>query len=235
MDAIDAHCHPGAPRAGMRFVCAAAAADWPAVAEAEEGGDFAFFGIHPFNAAGVDPAGAKSALLDALERHPRAGVGEIGLDRLRDRSAVPLQRALFEAQLEAAAEARRAVALHGAKAWGETFKTARRFAGAVPVFLFHGFSRSGGLVRDIAAIGGYFGVGAAVLNEHAVNYRELVRALPRERILAETDGPRAGGAPEHSIGEIVRGIASVLGIDAEEAQRILDANARAFMAAARPG
>ena len=34
---------------------------------------------------------------------------------------------------------------------------------------------------------GFVGVGKAALNDHAVNYREMVRRLPRERILVETD------------------------------------------------
>jgi TatD DNase family protein len=134
-----------------------------------------------------------------LSADPALGVGEIGLDRLRTKSIPEIQRSVFLTQLELAAEFRRPVVLHGAKCWGEVVKACRPFAGRIPAFLFHGFSRSEGLLPDIAAINGFVSVGKAVLNDHAVNYRELVRKIPPARLLAETDfDPDAGGEADAS-------------------------------------
>jgi TatD DNase family protein len=123
-----------------------------------------------------------------LGTDPSFGVGEIGLDRLKDRNIAPVQREVFAAQLELAAEMGRPVVLHGAKCWGEVVKTVRPYAGRIPAFLFHGFSRSDGLLPDIVEVNGFIGVGKAVLNDHAVNYRELVKKIPLDRLLIETDG-----------------------------------------------
>jgi Tat protein secretion system quality control protein TatD with DNase activity len=98
-----------------------------------------------------------------------------------------VQREIFAAQLELAAETRRPVVLHGAKCWGEVVKMIRPYASRIPAFLFHGFSRSDGLMPDIVAMNGFVGVGKAVLNDHAVNYMEMVKRLPSDRILIETD------------------------------------------------
>lgn len=222
----DAHCHPGAGRAPARCVCAAAESDWPAVALAGAAGDIAFFGVHPYFAGGADPAGVARRLRETLAAHPRAGVGEIGLDRLRDKSAVPAQMPLFAAQLKIAAEMRRPVTLHGAKAWGRAVEAARPFAGRIPLFIFHGFSRAGGLVEEIVRMNGYFGVGPAILNDHAANYRALVRSLPRERLLVETDAPHPGGE-DKTAEEVAEGLAAALGADAREVAETLEANFKA--------
>ena len=148
---------------------------------------YRFLGVHPWNAESAQAEGVVSGLRDELAHDLDAGVGEIGLDRLKVKSITQRQRELFVAQLEIAADMRRPVVLHGAKCWGEVVKTVRPYAGRIPAFLFHGFSRSAGLVPEIAALNGFFGVGKAVLNDHAVNYRELVKGLPVDRLLVETD------------------------------------------------
>ena len=152
-----------------------------------DGREFRFCGIHPWDAGTADLAGAAARFRSMLEADASLGVGEIGLDRLRTKAVPPVQREVFSAQLELAAEMGRPVVLHGAKCWGEVVKAIRPHVGRIPAFLFHGFSRSDGLLPDIVAVNGFVGVGKAVLNDHAVNYREMVRRLPRERILIETD------------------------------------------------
>lgn len=152
------------------------------------GNECRFCGIHPWDAGSVDLATELVRFRSMLATDPSLGVGEIGLDRLRDKTITPVQREVFAAQLELAAEMGRPVVLHGAKCWGEVMKAIRPYAGRIPAFLFHGFSRSDGLLPDIVAVNGFVGVGKAVLNDHAVNYRELVKKIPLGRLLIETDG-----------------------------------------------
>ena len=151
------------------------------------GVEFRFIGMHPWNAEGVDVSMGLVRVREALSAEVAYGVGEIGLDRLKTRSVTAAQRILFEEQLEVAAELHRPVVLHGAKCWGDVVRTVRPYAGRIPSFLFHGFSRSGGLIPEIASLNGFVSVGKAVLNDHAVNYRELVKSLPLDRLLVETD------------------------------------------------
>ena len=183
----DAHCHVGRTGSVHRFVCAARRADWTAL-DAVAVPDVAFYGIHPWYADEWDAA----ALRGVLEAHPQAGVGEIGLDRLRDRTISDAQRRAFAEQLELAAAFGRPVQLHGAKCWGEVVKACQPHCGRIPAFLFHGFSRSEGLLPDIFALNGFVSVGPALLNDHAVNYRAMVKALPADRILVESDAGAEG-------------------------------------------
>ncbi|MBP5285113.1 MAG: TatD family hydrolase [Kiritimatiellae bacterium] len=212
----DAHCHLVRGE-GRHFVCS----PFEGTLGSE---DRVFHGTHPWRLGEYDP----ERLCGLLAADEKAGVGEIGLDRLRERDISPRMREVFVSQLEIAAEFRRPAVLHGAKCWGEVAKEAKRFAGKIPSFLFHGFSRSQGLLPEIEAMNGFVSVGPAILNSHAVNYRRLAAELPIDRLLAETDLEEGADAPP--IGEIVRELAALRNLPADELERILDANADAFLA-----
>lgn len=223
----DAHCHVSCGD--------------PSVRELLVGRDF--FGVHPWETLGSETGGRSetgvkivsqvpllsqvpplpmlSSLRSVLLANPHAGVGEIGLDRLKCRDIPPLMREVFEAQLALAFELGRPVVLHGAKCWGQVVKAIRH----PHSFLFHGFSRSDGLIPDIVKLGGFISVGPAVLNDHAVNYRELVKKIPMDRLLVETDRTGETGA---AIGDVLAKTAELRGISAAELERITDENAERF-------
>ena len=197
--------------------------------------EFRFYGVHPWEAARAGRAPYQdcecvAGLRAALEADAHVGVGEIGLDRLKSRVIDPVQRAVFAAQLEVAAEFRRPVVLHGAKCWGQVVAACRPYAGRIPAFLFHGFSRSGGLLPEIVSLKGFVGVGPALLNDHAVNYRELVKEIPLERLLVETDADYA--SPLSSTpGEILAKLAEIRGMLPSALEATVDANAARFVEA----
>ncbi len=186
-----------------------------------------FYGVHPWSADGVDLEAAVGDVRRQVESDPAAGVGEIGLDRLKTKCVSPAQRELFLAQLRVAADARRPVVLHGAKCWGEVVKCVKPFVPRIPALLFHGFSRSDGLLPEIFAMNGFVSVGKAVLNDHAVNYRKLVRGLPPERLLVETDDDVADDAQRDALlAQIFAKVSELTGVTGPQ----LDENARRFVA-----
>lgn len=212
-----------------------------------DGHEVAFHGLHPWQAAAcADIPAALAGIRARLEADPRAGVGEIGLDRLKAKTVPDAQRALFAAQLALAAELRRPVVLHGAKCWGEVVAACRPYAGCIPAFLFHGFSRSAGLLPQIFALNGFVSVGSALLNDHAVNYRELVKELPSGRLLLETDAvcetvdgrSRIVGAEtpedqEARVARLVQALAALRGCAEAEIEAVVAANAVRFVEAGR--
>ena len=220
----DAHCH--------------VTGDDPSVREFLIGRDFV--GVHPWESLGQSMAVECSRLLSglraALEADPRLGVGEIGLDRLKSREISPRMREMFEDQLKLALEFNRPVVLHGAKCWGQVVKTVRQAIEqsnipnnrTIPPVLFHGFSRSDGLIPDIVALGGYISVGPAVLNDHAVNYRELVKKIPIDRLLIETDRTPENAAECPSVVEVAAKTAEIRGCSLAELEVLTDRNADNF-------
>ena len=202
------------------------------------GHEVAFHGLHPWqSAACADIPAALAGIRARLEADPRAGLGEIGLDRLKTKAVPDAQRVLFAAQLALAAERRRPVVLHGAKCWGEVVAACRPHVGRIPAFLFHGFSRSAGLLPQIFALNGFVSVGPALLNDHAVNYRELVKGLPSERLLVETDACCAAGDAAAEEGRaallvrLVQALAALRGHPEAEIEAAVAANAAHFVEA----
>ncbi len=195
-------------------------------------GEFRFCGVHPWDAEKVDPAAETERLRSMLAADTSLGVGEIGLDRLKSKTVSFRQREVFAAQLALAAEAGRPVVLHGAKCWGEVVRMLKPFAGKIPAFLFHGFSRSDGLLADIVAVNGFVGVGKAVLNDHAVNYRELVKRIPHDRIVVETD---CDGCTEEERASVLKAVTAKVAELASVAEADLACNVAAFLGIPRDG
>lgn len=216
----DAHCHVSCCDSSVR--------------ELLVGRDF--FGVHPWDAVDVSFLPSLRAQLLA---NPKAGVGEIGLDRLKSRDISPRMREVFEAQLALALELGRPVVLHGAKCWGQVVTTVCRHLShsptpplphsPTPSFLFHGFSRSDGLIPEIVKLNGFISVGPAIMNDHAVNYRELVKKIPLDRLLVETDRTSSSDSP--SISDVLAKTADILNLSAAELERITDENADRFLGA----
>lgn len=236
----DAHCHVSCGD--------------PSVRELLIGRDF--FGVHPWETLN-EPTGTPEtsrtlvpevpvvpditsipALLASLRSKllasPNAGVGEIGLDRLKIRDISPRMREVFETQLALALELHRPVVLHGAKCWGQVVTAVKRMIGGGlatssgrQAFLFHGFSRSDGLIPEIVKLNGFVSVGPAVLNDHAVNYRELVKKIPLDRLLVETDRTASSDSP--SISDVLAKAANILNLSTAELERITDENADRFL------
>ena len=227
----DAHCHVSCGD--------------PSVRELLVGRDF--FGVHPWET--LEECKGESVkckveeeLRSKLLANPAAGVGEIGLDRLKVRDIPPLMREVFESQLALALELRRPVVLHGAKCWGQVVTTVCRHLShsptpplphsPTPSFLFHGFSRSDGLIPEIAELNGFISVGPAVLNDHAVNYRELVKKIPLDRLLVETDAVVGARVPTRPhIRDVLVKTADILNLSAAELEKTTDENADRFLGA----
>lgn len=214
----DAHCHVSAGD--------------PSVREFLIGRDFV--GVHPWETLEQDETALRSSLFtlrSSLDTNPQIGVGEIGLDRLKVKTVPPLMREIFETQLALALERGRPVVLHGAKCWGEVVKTVLNFHSPTPTshshFLFHGFSRSDGLIPDIVKLGGFISVGPAVLNDHAVNYRALVKKIPLANLLVETD--RTETSDPISVRDVLAKTAELVGVPVAELEAITDANASRFL------
>ena len=74
---------------------------------------------------------------------------------------------------------------------------------------------------------GYISIGPAILNDHAVNYRELAKAIPEGRLLVETD--RTAESAAVSICDVLAKLAEVRGVSAAALELVTDANAGVFL------
>jgi len=194
---IDTHAHLGedAPEVlararsagvGRVVVVATTVADAPAalaLADAEEG-VYASLGIHPHEAGSATPADVEQ--LRELLAHPKAvAVGETGLDHFRDYAPRDAQRRLFEAQLALAADTGKPVVIHTRAADDETLELLAAYGGDV---VLHCFS-SPPLLAEATSRGWYVSFAGNVTFKNAYELRAAARAVPADRLLAETDSP----------------------------------------------
>ncbi|MGM0516255.1 MAG: TatD family hydrolase [Pseudomonadota bacterium] len=195
------------------------------------------FGTHPWWAGEVSDDQAVAAL-DAVREHVpgMVAVGEIGLDFGCNVDA-DRQQALFLAQLEWAGARGLPVILHERKSADRLFYWLRRrqHAGGV----VHGFVGSFRQAERFIDQGFFIGVGGAITHPGAHRVHRLVRELPPERLLLETDAPNQPGhahrgernlpgyLPEH-----LTALARLKGMDEGELASILEASARVLFGSA---
>jgi TatD DNase family protein len=196
---------------------------------ARHDGVFAALGVHPHQAAEPD-ATRLDELRELLADQRAVAVGETGLDFYREYAPHDRQRELFERELELAAELGKTVVVHTRDASTETAATLEAFAGTV---VLHCFSAPD-LLPVALERGYYLSFAGNVTYPKAEELREAARAVPSERLLAETDSPYLAPQPRRgrpnepaNIVHTIAALAEARGEDATELAGRLDANASA--------
>jgi TatD DNase family protein len=192
---------------------------------------FAIVGRHPHETAGFGTADL--AAIERAAADPRArAIGETGLDYYRDYAPHELQRQLFQAHLAIAEELRKAVVIHCRDADADVARALGDFGGTV---VLHCFSSSG-LLGPALERGYYVSFAGNVTYPNAERLRDAARAVPQERILAETDSPYLAPQPRRgrpnepaNVVHTVAALADARGEAPDELAAQIDENAsRAF-------
>lgn len=232
---VDSHCHLDFPAfdadraavmararaAGVTdFVVPGTTAErWRHLADiASEPGVHVAYGLHPWWSGEHRPEH-----LDVLEKHLGArqavAVGECGLDFTRDIDR-NLQRHWFTAQLRLAADYDLPVIVHAVRALDAVLSALQSFPGLTGVI--HGFAGSRQQAERCAAAGFMLGIGPMVTRSSRL--RALVRSMPTEWLLLETDAPdrplageRGEPADVVAIAEKVCAIKSIGSVELSEA------------------
>jgi TatD DNase family protein len=160
------------------------------------------YGLHPWDVGNRSPQWLEK-LRACLDADPRAGVGEIGLDRwmldrahaddprlagLR-RAPIEEQTAVFLAQLALATERELAVSIHCLDAVGLLYDLLRATKRPARGFLLHSYNGSAEMVENFANLGAYFSFNGSFLDERKQRLREVYARIPADRLLVETDAP----------------------------------------------
>jgi len=158
---------------------------------------WACVGVHPHQASRVTPEDTDR--LRELSAHQKVvALGEMGLDYYRDRSPRDVQRQIFRQQLELAADTGKPVVIHDRAAHGDIMRIIRDWAEAVlssnnglkpPLGVVHCFSGDRTMAQELFELGFYISVAGPVTFPNARRLRELIRHVPLERVLLETDCP----------------------------------------------
>jgi TatD DNase family protein len=146
-------------------------------------------GVHPHHAQDLDAA--QLAMLRELAAAPQvAAVGECGLDYFRNFSPREAQLHAFERQLELAVELGKPVFLHQRDAHDDFLAIMRSCRPGLAGGVAHCFTAGMVEAQAYLELDLYIGVTGWICDERrGLHLREVVRELPADRLVIETDAP----------------------------------------------
>jgi len=145
-------------------------------------------GFHPHDASKLTKSLLQKIRQLAEEQHKLIAIGEIGLDYHYMNSPAEIQQQAFRKQLQLAVELNLPVILHSREAETDTLNILQEFP--VPSHgVAHSFTSSIEMARTLVEMGWYLGINGIVTFKNAEDLRKVVRWLPLDRLLLETDSP----------------------------------------------
>lgn len=148
----------------------------------------AVVGMHPHDAKDLDAAALRE--LRRLAGDQRVvGIGETGLDFYRNLSPRPDQERAFRSLVELARELDLPVVVHDREAHSDTLRILEEYAPFDGRLVMHCFSGDLAMAREVMYMGGFISVAGPVTFQNAGRLRDIVRQIPLDRLLVETDCP----------------------------------------------
>lgn len=191
---------------------------------------YAAVGFHPENLNDM-PSDYLNRLA-ALSKHKKVvAIGETGLDYHWD---IPrdMQKKVFEKQIKLSLELDLPLIVHDREAHGDTMDLLLKYR---PKALIHCFSGSVEMMKEAVKLGMYISLGGAVTFKNARRVIDVVREVPIDRLLLETDAPYMAPVPFRGkrcdSSMILHTAEKIAEIRNMETQRLLDItaeNARRF-------
>ncbi|AWH25880.1 TatD family hydrolase [Stenotrophomonas sp. YAU14D1_LEIMI4_1] len=245
---IDSHCHLDASEfdpdrdaviararaAGVQaqVVPAVTAASWPKLRQVcqHAPGLYPAYGLHPMFLAEHRPEHLQQ-LRDWIERERPCAIGECGLDFFVGDLDMQAQQDYFLGQLQLAREFDLPVIVHARKAVDAVIAAIRRIGGLRGVV--HSYSGSPEQAVQLHKQGFLLGLGGPLTHERAQRLHRLVREIPLEQLLLETDAPdqpdagiRGQRNEPARLAVIARHVAALRGVAVEAVAQATADNAR---------
>ena len=158
---------------------------------------YCVLGIHPEFAETYTPETIEK-IKELIMKEPKAvGVGETGLDYYWLPKDNPeevlrlkaLQKVNFKEHIKIAESLKLPLVVHDREAHQDTLNILKENVSGKVENVLHCYSGSAEMVRDFTELNMSFSVGGVLTFKNAVKLAEAVKAMPRERILIETDSP----------------------------------------------
>lgn len=197
---------------------------------------YAAVGVHPHEAKQVGDGWYED--LRRLAAHPKVrAYGEIGLDYHYNHSAPHEQRARFREQVLIAKDLRLPIIVHTREAQEDTITILKEEKASDVGGIFHCFSGDAWLAKDALDLGFLLSFSGVVTFQNAAMLRDIVKTVPLDRILIETDCPYLTPVPHRGkrnepayVAYVAEKLAEVKGLAGTEGiaeiGRLTTANAR---------
>ena len=150
---------------------------------------FCSIGIHPHNASDLKPNTIENLKKYLGNQHVKA-IGEIGLDYYRNFQSPEIQKKCFNAFLELASTNQYPVFLHHREAFSDFYPMIKNCIGEVPDSIVHCFTGTKSELKKFLDLGLYIGITGWICDpKRGADLREIIKYIPLDRLLIETDAP----------------------------------------------
>ena len=149
---------------------------------------YAILGVHPHNAREIDEK-TYPALKELCKHEKVKAYGEIGLDFFRNHSPRDVQLKRFREQIALAKELRLPIVVHDREAHQETLEILKSEKAGENGGIIHCFSGDEEMAKACIDMGFYISIPGSITYKNAERFREIVKSLPLETLLVETDAP----------------------------------------------
>ncbi len=150
-------------------------------------------GIHPSNIDCVETVSSAMDKISSFTKHEKCvAIGEIGLDYYWTKETAYRQKEIFSAQLELSRELTLPVIVHDRDAHADTLEFLKKYK---PKGVVHSFSGSVEMAEEIYKMGMYIGISGVITFKNAKKLPDVVKEMPLDRFLLETDAPYLAPVP----------------------------------------
>lgn len=153
---------------------------------------YAAVGIHPGN---IDSNTPLEVISNLAKNKKCVAIGEIGLDYYWVQDNKEAQKQIFEKQIELAKELNLPIIVHDREAHADTLEILKKYK---PKGVVHSFSGSVEMAEEILKLGMYLGIGGVITFKNARKLPDVVKMVPADKFVLETDAPYLTPVPYRS-------------------------------------
>lgn len=187
-------------------------------------------GVHPLQKE-RPPIPEISELITLGGNSNVVAVGETGLDNYYDSESSEWQEESFIRHLKAASELEKPVIIHTREAVEKTLSIMQRHANTESAGVIHCFTETWDMARSAIDMNFYISFSGIITFRNASALREVVKQVPLERMLVETDAPWLAPVPHRGkqnepkyVVEVAKAVAEIKGISLEEVSQVTTKN-----------
>lgn len=179
------------------MLCVAISMDqFPSMVERSAGRDNVFYscGVHPCH-VGEDKQ-FSLADLERLASSPKVvAIGETGLDYYYSKESIAEQQASFAHHIEVGKKLNKPIIVHTRDAREDTIDILKANQAQDCQGVLHCFTETWEMAKAAMDLGFYISISGIVTFKNAVELKEVVRKMPLDRLLIETDSPYLAPVP----------------------------------------
>ena len=154
---------------------------------------FASVGVHPDYEDIEEPS--VEELCSLAKENKVIAIGETGLDYFRVQGDLTWQRDRFRTHIKAAIQSKLPLIIHTRNAAEDTLKIMREESADQVGGVMHCFTETLDVAIEAIKLNFYISFSGIVTFKNAIDLKEVVRAIPIDRILIETDSPYLAPVP----------------------------------------